>query len=325
MTLVALTCPQCGGPLPRQALWRMVTCPHCLAVVTRSADTVQRAAFSAALQRTEPAAASGDRVLAAGAARYALRRPLGSGSSADVFLGERLGPIGAWATLKIARDEPGAVALRREGRHLAALQALDGPGAAYFTQRLPQPIFAGVALVGGERREVLVLRQPTGYWGTVGDVIRAQPAGIDPRHVVWMWRRVLETLAFVHRAGWSHGDIAPEHLLVDPDQHGIRLIGWAQAAFRSADLPSLRGRDLRRLAWSMRAVLASARDDVPAIPAATPAPLATLLRSASEDDDWCAAHDAEAVERALGEAAAASFGPPRFLHFDPLGGRSTPA
>src|ERR1700712_2865027 len=41
----ALSCPQCGGPLPRQALWRMVACPQCRAMVTRSSRVVERKTF----------------------------------------------------------------------------------------------------------------------------------------------------------------------------------------------------------------------------------------------------------------------------------------
>jgi len=325
MSFVALTCPQCGGPLPRQAAWRMVACPHCRAVVTRSAATVQRAEFRAALDRARGSAttAAAARTLDAGPARYALRHLLGIGRHADVWFAERLGAVRGHATIKLARDAAGGPALRAEARTLDVLQALHAPGAAYFGQRLPQPLFAGTALeAGGDRREVLVLRHPAGAWGSLADAMRGWPGGVDPRHVVWMWRRVLETLAWLHRTGWTHGDLAPEHLLVEPERHGIRIIGWGHASHaQGAALATARERDLRQLAWSMRALLTSPGEGEPAIAAHVPKPLAALLRAATEQAGAPFVHDAEAAERVLVEAADASFGSPRFVVFDPLGGR----
>lgn len=322
MSFSALSCPQCGAPLPRQAAWRMVECPNCRATVTRSAEVVERAAFQAALARSRGAAAAGGRTLAAGGATYALVGRLGQGTSSDVYLGERLGAIPAKVTVKIGRDDAGAEALLAEGRNLAALQSLDVAGAAYFGQRLPQPVFAGSAVeAGADRRTVLILRHPVGYWGSLASVAQAQPAGVDPRHIVWMWRRVLETLAFTHRAGWSHGDLSPSHLLVHPAEHGVRVIGWGRARHDTgAPLRQARGLDLRQLAWSMRALLQGASSGAPGIAAATPAPLAALLRQASEDQAWVASHGAESIEEALGRAASDSFGAPRFVVFDPLAG-----
>ena len=304
--------------MPRQASWRLVVCPHCGSTVTRLADVVQRAVFSAALERSR-AIVTG-RGMTAGSATYSFLHTLGRGASSEVFLAERVGTARARVVVKIARDEAGAARLAHEGRHLGALQALSGPGASYFTRRLPQPVFAGIGVeTGGASRTVLVTRHLPGFTGSLAAVAAAQPAGIDARHVVWMWRRVLEVLAFVHRSGWTHGDITPAHLLVQPADHGMCLIGWARASsVNGAAFERVRQRDLAQLAWSLRAVLRGAGDDAPTLPARTPAPLAALLRSASEDSAWQAAHSAEAVEAALTAAASASFGAPRFVPFEPF-------
>ncbi|HAT32145.1 MAG TPA: hypothetical protein DCW29_15205 [Janthinobacterium sp.] len=55
----------------------------------------------------------------------------------------------------------------------------------------------------------------------------------------------------------------------------------------------------------------------PAIPAATPAPLAKLLERASEDASCCATIDAQELDAVLVAAARAAFGPARFLPFNP--------
>jgi hypothetical protein len=132
--------------------------------------------------------------------------------------------------------------------------------------------------------------------------------------MVWMWRRVLEVLAHVHGIGWRHGAVSLEHMLVHPADHGILLTGWSGAA-RHADATQ----DLMQSAWSMRALLAGREnsEQEPAPPASTPAPLAELLLRASGDAAWLKAQGAPGVHRQLTDAAAAAFGPPRFLHFTP--------
>lgn len=267
------------------------------------------------------------RRLIAGDSVYALGVKLGEGTTSDVYLGERLGALPARVTVKVARDDAGAKLLLAEGRHLAALQAIDLPGASYVGQRLPQPVFVGTA---GDadmaRRVVLILRHPVGYWGSLASVAPMQGSGIDARHIVWIWRRVLEVLGFVHRAAWCHGDLSLGHLLVHPAEHGIRIIGWAEARHVSgADARRACVRDLQQLAWSMRSLLHGHTTSAPAIGPSTPAPLAALLRSASEDAGWLAAHDADATERALSKAAADAFGTPRFVPFDPLAPYATAA
>jgi hypothetical protein len=147
----------------------------------------------------------------------------------------------------------------------------------------------------------------------------AQPSGLDPRHIVWIWRRGVETLGFVHASGWVHGDLGLDHLLLHPAEHGLHVIGWARAERLDGEaLARGRERDLLQLAWAVRAVLHGAGAGPPTIPASTPAPLAALLRQATEDDAWRRGRSAEAIEHELTRAAEASFGAPRFVAFDPL-------
>ncbi|HEY4374089.1 MAG TPA: inactive serine/threonine-protein kinase VRK3 [Burkholderiales bacterium] len=313
MAFVALTCPQCGAPLPRQARWRNVTCPYCTAVVTRARDVVQAAWFREAAQRARAADSSGQLWRWRGAA-YRVLAPLGGGDAADVFLAQRLFPAER-VVIKLARDAVTAAALEREAAILARLQGLQTAGSAYFTQRLPQPIGAGIAHDGaGNERTALLLRHPSGYWGSLEDARAGYPVGIDPRHVVWMWRRVLEVLAYTHDNGWAHGRLCNRHLLVHPRNHGVLIIGWSQA--HEGANAQAKARDLRQVAWSMRALL-SAGEGEPAIAATVPAPLARVLRLASEDESACDALGARGIEAELKAAAGEAFGAPRFVVFEP--------
>jgi hypothetical protein len=240
-----------------------------------------------------------------------------------VVLADRLGALPARVVMKIAAAHAPAGLLRREKEILDELQVASSADAAYFTQRLPQAVFCGTAEDGaGATNEVLVQRNPTGFWGSLADVRNNYPTGIDPRHAVWMWRRILDVLAFVHANGWTHGRLSPDHLLVHPGDHGVHIIGWAAARqyrHEGLDASSSPARDLMQTAWTIRAMLsATGWELAPAIPASTPRPLAALLARASEDLSWCASVGAAGLDKELVNAARAAFGPPQYLDFTPV-------
>ena len=311
----ALSCPQCGGPLPRQARWRMVACPFCGAEVTRREAYVRTAPFHEAWLRSKAFDGNAGPVVRCADNAYRVLGRLGAGERSEVFLGERCGPLRERVVVKLALQAPAGDAFEAEGLLLQRLQAIAVPKAAYFSQRLPQVVAWGAARDWrGRDTQALLLRHPPGYWGSLADVIAANADGVDARHAVWMWRRVLEMLGFLHGADFTHGDVQPAHLLVQPRDHGVMLIGWARAA-TNAGTPV---RDLQQSAWAVRELLAGvAHDAPPQVPASTPAPLAELVRQTSEDASWCEAQGAAGIDRKLVEAAAQSFGPPRFVAFDP--------
>ena len=323
-TFVALTCPQCAGTLPKQARWRMVTCPHCGSSVTKATNLVDATQFHDAHARAYAVFAGVPEQLFLRGQRYQLLAQIGAGSACDVFIARRLAPTLERVVIKLARDAGGAIKLQREAAVLTELQALKVTGAAYFTQQLPQLVTVGITEGSpGYERFALVRRHVAGYWGSLADVRRNAPMGIAAHHVVWIWRRTLATLGFIHGAGWTHGDVSLEHMLVQPRDHGGMLIDWSSAAQVVNGMPQSKllssttvARDLVQLAWSMRMLL-SADTDLPRIPDNVPAPLAELLTRCSEDADWCANERAQGIDGLLLAAGRASFGEPRFMPFDP--------
>jgi hypothetical protein len=83
---------------------------------------------------------------------------------------------------------------------------------------------------------VIVYRWRSGFQHTLADVKRAHPDGVDGRTAVWMWRRILELLAWLHASDVAHGAVLPEHVLVHPRDHGAVLVGWSRAAVGDAKL-----------------------------------------------------------------------------------------
>lgn len=68
------------------------------------------------------------------------------------------------------------------------------------------------------------------------EILRRHPRGVGGRHLAWMFNRTLEALGFSHRLGWIHGAVLPQHLLFNPETHGLQLVGWIHAEQRDSPL-----------------------------------------------------------------------------------------
>ncbi len=319
MPFFALTCPQCGAALPRQAAWRMVVCPYCGATVTRSRSFVEAAQLREAAARVQAQALAtydwSHPTLRWQQQRLQLLKRVGSGERAEVFLAERMAPLPERVVVKLAHASTNPGELAAEAEILCALRAGLSEVAASAAWRVPQVIASGVGeMAGGQTRELLLLRHPAGYWGSLEQALHYAPAGIDPRHAVWIWRRVLDVLALVHASGWTHGDLTLEHWLVHPRDHGVNLVGWSRALAGAEGVAI--ARDLQQSAWSLRRLL-SGGETLPTFGGRTPSPLVDLLQRSSEDAAWCAEVGARGIDQSLVAAAHAAFGAPRFIPFNP--------
>jgi len=88
-----------------------------------------------------------------------------------------------------------------------------------------------------------------GDYVSVAQVIQAYPDGLDWRDMVWMFKRTLDALGFVHQNGIIHGAIVPTNLLVHPVTHGIRLIDWGYAVQLPTEDTEEEGTHERKTAW----------------------------------------------------------------------------
>jgi len=61
------------------------------------------------------------------------------------------------------------------------------------------------------------------------EVRAVYPAGIDVRDMAWIWRRMLSILGFVHQMKLVHSSVTPDHVLIEPREHKLVLIGWCGA------------------------------------------------------------------------------------------------
>lgn len=309
MAWLALNCPQCSAPLPRLAIWRAVKCGSCGALITKTESVVMRDSFRQALNRARQDSASLDAVLCGGA-RYHLMQSLGSGEISQVYVARRIGSLPLLATIKLSSAPTAAARFAREAEVLRELQALNSDVVgAYFSRVLPEVVAQGV-VEENSGKHGLVLRHPIGFWGSLAALNEHFASGIDPRHAVWIWRRMLEVLNFVHNHGWCHRDVRPEHALVHPQDHGVRMIGWAlaQKGVGAKD----KAADLLRSARVVQVLLCGANDSG-ALSSGVPAGLAELVTRAATDDSFCRSHGAEGLDALLRAEANTAFGPPSFV------------
>lgn len=265
--------------------------------------------FRQALNRARGEHAGVDGV-SCGGSRYRLLQDLGSGEISRVFLAQRVGPVPLLATVKLSESPTATTRYAQEAAVLRELQAVDdSPAASYFSRLLPEVVAQGAA-EGAPHQQVLVLRHANGYWGSLAQLIDRFPSGIDPRHAVWIWRRMLEVLGFLHQNAWTHGDVRPEHALVHPQDHSIRLIGWSSA--KKCAGPKSSSLDLLRSARIVQVLLGGA-DSPNGMPSQVPSGISQLVTRAAQSEDYCNTHGAEGLDALLQAEARKAFGPPTFV------------
>ena len=118
---------------------------------------------------------------------------------------------------------------------------------------------------------------------------------------IWMWRRLLETLAVVHTAGVAHGAVLPRHMVVQEGDHGLRLVGFSCAGTPGEPLRAVVADDERlyperlreggaltmdddvRMSARAMAVVLGAEGPSLALPASVPSELAGLVAEAGDE------------------------------------------
>jgi hypothetical protein len=293
MTLVEHRCPNCGAGLAPPPPAGVVRCGFCATQLSVEAGRWKARAPDAV---EEPLRDPQKPRLWLGGTRYALGGRIGVGERAEVHFGWRDARVTELVVIKVAKE---LSSLAPEWKAVEELHASTTDGAPHFTRLLPQLVATGLARLGQHGAEgeapVSIFRWRSGFVHSLEDVMAAYPAGIPPEHSVWMWKRMLELLGWVHRAGRVHGSLTPAHLLVHARDHGVVFTGWSKSAARTG----VNGRaDIAMSASCVVKALGSNR---------APEPLAKLLQSPPEDA-WEARDE-------LDRAARAAFGPARYIPF----------
>lgn len=225
MSIEAFACPHCTAPIAPDG-WKSAVCAYCRSVLVG----LPRAWWA----RPVPVPPWSGRSADAGAPRvrlgeraWVLGARLGVGAHSEVFRARRDARLPLGAVLKVATDD--GEALRRELRVIRRLRQSAARGTDHFVRRLPAPVASGAlrgdAISAGGAPFAVAYRARPGFTRTLADVRGA----VDPRVAVWVGKRLLEQLTWLHGAGFAHRAIAAEHVLVHERDHGATLIGWSEA------------------------------------------------------------------------------------------------
>ncbi len=327
MAIEVLRCPNCAAPLPLGARGEIV-CEYCRHALT-GVPTAAGLRWQVGEERPPDDGLS--RVHVDGRT-YAVLGRLASGDGSEVFLARRDKRLTEMVVIKALRARADADLLAREWSTLQALQQSEAQGWEFFRRMVPQPVAFG-RLEGRDAPSghALVYRWRSGFLHTFEDVARHYERGVDPRAVVWMYKRALELLGWVHRSGRVHGALVPAHLLVHPRDHGVTVVGWgASVSASSPRVPAVLAHQRAYYPdalWTSRQ--ASAATDLTmlarcvlrlldgnlatrTLPSTVPDVIATLVADeaagSGEDDAWAL------VER-VSAAGRAAYGPPRYVPF----------
>jgi hypothetical protein len=304
--LSTLTCPSCGAPVRAgsAASAASATCAYCSSTLLG----IDEESWAARLVRREEDdsldARPWCRVFGQ---KFLVHAPLGAGETSDVFFGERARRPTELVVIKVWRDPVAPRPFAQEWQRLESLGKSQGRRAPWMTTLLPQLVVMGTMKSrAGIERPALVTRWRSGYRYTLRDVRRAYPAGIDARTAVWVWRRLLELLGWIHENGVVHSRVRPEHVLLHPRDHGVVLVGWSHAASRESAARSVE--DIRASVESLRHVLGGS----------LPRPLEAVALAAERG----ARSDALSLSAEVREAAREVFGPARYHPFTMPDGRA---
>jgi hypothetical protein len=225
-----LLCSQCGAPL--EAPWEelVIVCAACGAQ-----------SIPGTLGSPVPAfvPADGRPRLNLGGRSWVVEGRLATGDSSVVYRARWVSRLGEAVVLKMLAAPGDDDLLRNEWAVLRALQNSTEPGAVHLVSRLPSPVAFGV--VDTDRpRTAAVYGWKSGFVHTLAEVGEHYAAGVPGEPMVWLLKRLLELLGFVHRSGFVHGAVTPDHILVHPRDHGATLVGWTCARARTDAGPAAR-------------------------------------------------------------------------------------
>lgn len=152
---------------------------------------------------------------------YTITRALAGGDLANIY--QATTESGAEVLVKLGRHHSTNDLLEREEQ---AIDALKEATARSFALYFPHRIESFTTMVGAEARRANVFQWRPGFV-PLTEIVAQYPEGVDPRHGVWIFKRLLTALGYAHQQRLLHGAVLPTHVLVQPETHGLQLIDWA--------------------------------------------------------------------------------------------------
>ena len=214
-----LFCDGCGAPMDAPWDKLVVICAHC------GAHNLPGQPGSAVPQVVP---VDGRPRLNLGGRSYVLEAKLADGDSSIVYRGRWVVRLGELVVIKVLASLRDADRMRSEWDVLKELCRSTTQGAEHYITRLPAPVAHGIVDTDVPRT-ASVFGWKSGFVHTLTDVGEVHSSGVPGPVLVWILKRSLELLGWVHRSGFVHGAVTPDHILVHPRDHGAILVGWTAA------------------------------------------------------------------------------------------------
>lgn len=126
--------------------------------------------------------------------------------------------------LKLARSPADSDLIEAESRALKRLSAADGDERFYpFFPKLVDSFIYRASK--GRNRRGNVLERLDG-WYSLSEIRQMYPTGVADLDMIWIWRRLLYCMGYAHRRGLAHGAVLPDHVMIQPEKHGLKLVDW---------------------------------------------------------------------------------------------------
>lgn len=71
----------------------------------------------------------------------------------------------------------------------------------------------------------ILMREVKGM--TMSELLEKYPRGVPAEHVMWMMERLLSVVGFLHSNCVVHGNIKPENIIINKDNHNVSLLGFS--------------------------------------------------------------------------------------------------
>lgn len=302
----------------------------------RAQERVEKNLYGAQPGNADSAAEPAAFTVRTGKRLYSITSALATGDIAAVYEGCVAGSDGPEGKIvaKIATDSGDNHLLENEARVLRIFQSDPGLQHKHLPVLLDQFKTSGNTLGN-------IFRRLDGY-----DLraVRENPRwknGVPPKHMVWMFSRLLSALGYAHSKGVIHGNIEPANIMIRPGDHNAWLIDWSFAALdpsRTGDAfkianeefsppeagerkTPLTSSDLYSLGKCMVYILGG-NPSTGEIPLTTEKPLERFIRFFIRESRFQRARDAWEMHGELRKLVVELWGPRTFLEF-PMDGQET--
>ncbi len=252
---------------------------------------------------------------------------LAAGDICDVYLAEQ--DNGPRVVIKVGYPRDVDL-VQNEARILKKLWERKDRPAIFMQQFLPKLVEQSRIVIDVKERWANVLEAcEQGF--TLEQVKDKYKDGLDPRHVAWIWKRLVEGMTVVHEMDVVHGAIVPSHVIVYPKNHGICILDWSYACTSPQALkaivskyknmypaeikdkkPASPSLDVYMIAECMRYLLLNKDGKMPA---STPPMFLSMLRACTLQA-YYRSNDLKEIHEQLTENLRKTYGPRKFVELE---------